>query len=439
VFSGDTNATVYYMPGTTGWGPTFGGLPVLLWTPPVPFNYTISSGTITITKYTGPGGAVTIPDTIKGRPVTSIGDSAFFNCPSLTSVTIPNSVTSLGDNALAYCPHLTNVSVPDSVTSIGSFAFQFSGMTNATIGNGVTNIGRYAFYYCRKLTSVTIGTSVTTISDSVFAVCSSLTLITIPNSVTYMGDAVFGGCSSLLRVTIPNGITSIGRSEFGGCTSLTSVTIPNSVTNIGYGAFALCPNLTGVYFEGNAPSLGTNLFTDDNSVIVYYLPGTTGWTPQVQTSDGRLGVRTNQFGFTITGTSGLAVVVDASTNLASPVWSPVQTIALTGSSSYFSDPQWTNYPARFYRLGEATIGGFPTVLWNPQVQVASASFGVRTNRFGFTITGTSNLVIVVEASTNLANPLWSPVGTNTLTGGSAYFSDAQWTNYPRRFYRLRSP
>ena len=68
-----------------------------------------------------------------------------------------------------------------------------------------------------------------------------------------------------------------------------------------------------------------------------------------------------------------------------------------------------------------------------------ASFGVRTNQFGFTITGTSNLVIVVEACTNLANPVWSPVGTNTLTGGSSYFSDPQWTNYPGRFYRLRSP
>ena len=86
-----------------------------------------------------------------------------------------------------------------------------------------------------------------------------------------------------------------------------------------------------------------------------------------------------------------------------------------------------------------TFGGRPAVLWNPLVQTSDASFGVRTNRFGFTITGASNLVIVVEASTNLANPVWAPVGTNTLTGGSSYFSDPQWTNHPARFYRLRSP
>jgi hypothetical protein len=73
------------------------------------------------------------------------------------------------------------------------------------------------------------------------------------------------------------------------------------------------------------------------------------------------------------------------------------------------------------------------------VLASDASFGVRAGQFGFTITGTSGLVIVVEASADLANSIWSPVGTNTLTGGSSYFSDPQWTNHPARFYRLRSP
>jgi hypothetical protein len=79
------------------------------------------------------------------------------------------------------------------------------------------------------------------------------------------------------------------------------------------------------------------------------------------------------------------------------------------------------------------------VLWNPQVQTSGASFGVRTNRFGFNITGTSGLVVVVEACTNLANPTWSPVQTITLTGGPVYFSDPRWTNYTRRFYGLGGP
>jgi hypothetical protein len=65
--------------------------------------------------------------------------------------------------------------------------------------------------------------------------------------------------------------------------------------------------------------------------------------------------------------------------------------------------------------------------------------GVRTNRFGFNVAGISNLVVVVEACTNLANPVWCPLQTNTLTGAPFYFIDPHWTNYPRRFYRLRSP
>lgn len=75
----------------------------------------------------------------------------------------------------------------------------------------------------------------------------------------------------------------------------------------------------------------------------------------------------------------------------------------------------------------------------PRIQTGDATFGARTNRFGFTITGTSILPIVVEAATNAAGSVWVPVGTNILTAGSSYFSDSQWTNYSSRIYRLRSP
>jgi len=109
--------------------------------------------------------------------------------------------------------------------------------------------------------------------------------------------------------------------------------------------------------------------------------------------------------------------------------------------SVFSDDAGS--PTIYYLPGTTGWGtlfdGRLTVLWNPQAQTSGASFGVRTNRFGFNITGSSGLVIVVEACTNLSSPVWSPVATNTLTGGSSYFSDAQWTNSPNRFYRLRSP
>lgn len=80
----------------------------------------------------------------------------------------------------------------------------------------------------------------------------------------------------------------------------------------------------------------------------------------------------------------------------------------------------------------------------PIIAVNDGHFGFATNQFGFNLIGSSNLVIVVEGCSDLANPVWSPVSTNTLntfigTNGTSYFSDPQWTNYSGRFYRLRSP
>jgi hypothetical protein len=301
------------------------------------YYYTTNNGTITITAYAGLGGAVIIPSTINGLPVTAIGDNAFRNN---TSLTIPNSVTSIGVTAFYFCTSLINV----------------------TIGNSVTGIGHHAFYYCTSLTIVTIPNNVTSIEWSAFAYCDSLTSVTIPNSVTYIGEYAFQFCTSLTSVTIPNSVTSSGDYAFEYCTSLSSVTIGSSVTNMGLGAFRNCISLTQVYFQGNAPSVGFNVFLYAGNVTVYYLPGTTGWgttfggrpavlwNPLVATSDASFGVRTNRFGFTITGTADILLVVEATTNLASPAWIPVGTNTLTGGSSYFSDPQWTNHPARFYRL-----------------------------------------------------------------------------------------
>ncbi len=73
------------------------------------------------------------------------------------------------------------------------------------------------------------------------------------------------------------------------------------------------------------------------------------------------------------------------------------------------------------------------------MQAQNAHFGVGSNQFGFNINWSSGQVIVVEACTNLTNPVWYPIQTNTLTDGGANFNDSQWTNYPGRFYRVRSP
>jgi hypothetical protein len=232
------------------------------------FTYTATATDVTITGYTGASRVVTIPETINGLSVTSIGQNAFQNKTSLFSVTIPNSVTSIGDFAFFGCSGLTSLTIPNRLTSIADYAFRGCGrLTSVTIPNSVTSIGRQAFYACTGLTSVTIPNSVTSIGDSAFQDCTGLTSVTIGNSVTSIGSVAFFGCSGLISVTIPNSVTSIGSNAFAYCQSLTSVTIPNSVTSIGSGAFQGCTGLTSVTIPNSVTSIGSNAFAYCQSLI----------------------------------------------------------------------------------------------------------------------------------------------------------------------------
>ncbi len=252
-------------------------------------KYAVEGGYLTFDKKTGTvtdcDSSVTkanIPHTIKGVTVTSIGDQAFYNCTSLTSVTIPDSVTSIGDRAFRYCISLTSVTIPDSVTSIGDSAFYgCESLTSVTIPDSVTSIGSCAFYGCASLTSVTIPDSVTSIGGSAFYGCTSLTSVTIPDSVTSIGGSAFYNCKSLTSVTIPGSVTSIGWSAFYGCASLTSVTIPDSVTSIGDYAFYGCTSLTSVTIPDSVTSIGDYAFYGCTSLTSVAIPGSVtsiGWS-----------------------------------------------------------------------------------------------------------------------------------------------------------------
>lgn len=194
------------------------------------YSYTVNKDaeTVTITKYNGTNTAVVIPGTLGGKAVTMIGNRAFENRTSLTSVTIPDSVTAIDSVAFAGCTSLTSITIPDGVTEIADAAF-----------NG-----------CIRLTSVTIPNSVTVIGSDAFGLCTSLTSIAIPNSVTAINYAAFHDCYALTSVTIPCSVTEIGERAFWQCTSLTNVVIPNGVTNIGASAFNSCTSLTSVNYSG---------------------------------------------------------------------------------------------------------------------------------------------------------------------------------------------
>ena len=223
------------------------------------------------------------------------------------------------------------------------------------------------FFGCTNLTSVTIPGSVTNLGEAAFAGCTHLTNVIIPNSIAKIGDWTFGLCSNLASVAIPDSITSIGGDAFYGCCRLTSLLIPNRVTSIGDNAFYDCTGLASVCFEGQAPTVVSTVFSSDNRVKACYLPGTAGWSnpfagiptapwyppnPVILNAGNgaTVGVQGNGFGFTISCATNSPVVVEAATNLASPVWVPIQTNALVNGAFSFSDPQWLNYSGRFYRV-----------------------------------------------------------------------------------------
>ncbi len=261
-----------------------------------------------IVKYKGQGGDVTIP-----RGVTSIGEAAFKECESVTSISIPSTVKSIGEDAFSKCTNLTTVNIPNGITSIPNYAFfDCKNLTSVTIPESVTSIGKYAFNNCTKLEYPVIPSSVTEIGTYAFWGISGIvyagpltgswgeyhiykakddnftyfdkdetqlaryigkgTTLEIPSTVTAIPDGLFdelsNGSNKLVSVTIPESVTSIGEKAFNWCSSLETVNIPNSVTSIGARAFYCCSSLSTVYIPKSVTSIGDYAFGSVN-VIAY--------------------------------------------------------------------------------------------------------------------------------------------------------------------------
>lgn len=249
-------------------------------------DFTFDATTGTIKKYNGNDTVVVIPPTISSWPVTKIGEDAFQDNTTITSVTIPDSVTEIGANAFAGCTNLTSVTyggdwsnltiqsgnpavqdaanaplfdfefIPPDNTAVIVTNYKYNGAAaDVTIpsryqGKPVTTIGHAAFFNS-AVTSVTIPDSVTSISDEAFINCPKLTNISIPNSVTYIGFSAFSSCTSLKSITLPSSLSFISGALFLGCSQLTTIHIPVSVTSIGNNAFADCPSLMTVTYPGS--------------------------------------------------------------------------------------------------------------------------------------------------------------------------------------------
>ena len=168
-----------------------------------------------------------------------------FRKQKIESYIIPDSVTSIGDSAFSGCHSLSNIVIPDSVTSIGNYAFSSCcSLSGVIIPDSVTSIGNHAFKGCSSLSNIVIPDSVTSIGDWAFSDCHSLSNIVISDSVIRIGTGAFSGCTSLSNIVIPDSVTSIEYFAFSRCYSLSNIVIPDSVTSIGEEAFCDCSNLS---------------------------------------------------------------------------------------------------------------------------------------------------------------------------------------------------
>lgn len=223
-------------------------------------DFTFDATTGTIKKYNGNDTVVVIPPTISSWPVTKIGEDAFQDNTTITSVTIPANVTEIGSNAFADCTNLTSVNYKGDWSNLtiqsGNpavedaaneqlFDFEFTPDNTAVIVK----------HYRGAAADVTIpsrykGKPVTAINNAAFP-NSAVTSVTIPDSITSIPDAAFVNCSQLTNISIPNSVTYIGFSAFSSCTSLKSITLPSSLRTIGNSAFADCPSLMTVTYPGS--------------------------------------------------------------------------------------------------------------------------------------------------------------------------------------------
>ncbi len=241
--------------------------------------------------------------------ITSIGNSAFFLCESLTSIYLPESICSIFTEGFACCTSLTSIDIPESVTSIdyGAFA-SCESLISIDLPESITSIAVYAFYGCKSLTSMYLPKGVSSINDSAFRYCTSLTNIELPECITSIGKGAFASCGSLTSIDIPEGVTSIGDNAFANCASLTAINVkegnntyssedgilfnkdkttllcypagkteasymvPSYVTSIGNHAFDGCEYLTLIDIHKGVTSIGESAFARCTSLAHIDLP-----------------------------------------------------------------------------------------------------------------------------------------------------------------------
>ena len=236
------------------------------------FKYSVlDNGTVEITQYVGKSKDVTIPSTINGYSVSSIGDNSFRYCEKIESVKISDSIKNIGYCAFDCCYNLSEITIPASIETIGEGAFfSCTRLENVNISNGVKKIGDGAFYDCKSLKSIDIPNSVQSIGEYAFGKCTALSSARLGDGISELSNLLFINCEKLSDIYLTNNLKKIGRKVFYNCNSLNTLELPDTVTTIGFKAFAKC-NINQLILPNSLKKLENAVF-DSSTVNVLFIP-----------------------------------------------------------------------------------------------------------------------------------------------------------------------
>ena len=194
----------------------------------------------------------------------------YFGGEELTELVIPEGVTEVGSNAFVGCPSLRSVTLPNSLKMVGEGAFKESSIEQVTFSKATTAIEKEAFAHCRSLREIDFCEGLTSIGESAFRGCDIRTVV-IPNSVTTLLAGAFAECKNLSTVELGLGITEIGNKAFGGCHSITTLTLGGNALAIiddSVGCFDNVLNLTLI--KGKEPFVATpnNIFSNIDELTI---------------------------------------------------------------------------------------------------------------------------------------------------------------------------
>lgn len=230
------------------------------------------SGCICITGYTGTAKTVTIPAEMDGSPVVEIGESAFEDNTSITSVILPETLEKIEDSAFSGCSGITGIKLPEGLTSLDKYAFSHTGIREITLPASLKTCN-YPFIGCKELKKVTFAEGTEKVPASALEDTIALETVVFPDTVTYIGPKAFRGCRSLKEITLPPALEQLAGFAFTD-TAITEITIPASLRAFQSddGPFEGCDTLKKVTFEDGMETIPAKVMKGAHCLTDAVLP-----------------------------------------------------------------------------------------------------------------------------------------------------------------------